>query len=527
MTPRSGIYADIGCISVLTVNRFFRGVSCIFVGWLLAGACSAALGQQYPFLPVPGSPKGVTNLFQDSRGRIWLGGAQLSCFDGTRFFSLADYGLPKVTTYDIAEDPSGAIWIGAETGVYRFANGRVEEITKGVAVSVIAATPDVAVAAVGPPGRGLPDNASLVRIERTGSIWSAHTIMSLDSAGPLTLDYGGQLLYPWPAHGWYELRLADVVNWRPGTKLAATGHVVWKYPSAGPMRVLRDHSGCVWIGTDGQDTFDCGDGVWRQAPYDEAGVREYFRETSKGDMVLAGDNLLALGRPGNFRLARLANGLPLPTAVVQARDGTVWVGTPGGLFRFASPFELEYWSARDGVDVAWCLQRSGGNMYAGLDQTVAVLAKDRQHWQTLASFGKAGQVWNLLAMDDGTLLAALSVEGVAALRPSGTVVARMEAAHRDWYGQRLARTPDGKVWMGGLGLQWLERLGSRLIPHFHRPDTVPAGNFLGLQYEENTRKLWTCYNAGLVARSQDGSWRELTRKDGFTGGRLLVAGRPA
>jgi len=82
----------------------------------VAGAAPAALCQQYPFLAVPRSPKSVTTLFQDSRGRLWLGGPRSACFDGTRFFFLGDYGLPSGESYDFSEDPSGAIWIGAETG---------------------------------------------------------------------------------------------------------------------------------------------------------------------------------------------------------------------------------------------------------------------------------------------------------------------------------------------------------------------------------------------------------------------------
>src|ERR1017187_1769821 len=117
------------------MNRFSRRAACILVWWLLAGAGSQAFGQQYPFLPVAGSPKNVKALFQDSRGRLWLAGDELACFDGTHLFFLGDYGFPRAESYDIAEDTSGAIWIGAETGVYRFANGRVEEITKGVAVT--------------------------------------------------------------------------------------------------------------------------------------------------------------------------------------------------------------------------------------------------------------------------------------------------------------------------------------------------------------------------------------------------------
>jgi hypothetical protein len=80
---------------------------------------------------------------------LWLGGSKPACFDGTRFFSLADYGLPSPEVYDFSEDSSGAIWIGAVTGVYRFANGRMEEVSTGAASSLIAVTPDMAVAVLG------------------------------------------------------------------------------------------------------------------------------------------------------------------------------------------------------------------------------------------------------------------------------------------------------------------------------------------------------------------------------------------
>ena len=161
------------------MNRLCSGASCILVGWLLAGAGSLAFGQQYPFLSVPGSPKVVVGLFQDSRGRLWLGGPQPACFDGTRFFLLSEYGFPSAVGYEFSEDASGAIWIAAETGVYRFANGRVEEVSKGVALSVVAATPDVAVAAMGPLGRGVPTDTSLVRMRRTGDYLLRDSFMEI------------------------------------------------------------------------------------------------------------------------------------------------------------------------------------------------------------------------------------------------------------------------------------------------------------------------------------------------------------
>ncbi|MGO4883068.1 MAG: two-component regulator propeller domain-containing protein [Bryobacteraceae bacterium] len=174
--------------------RFSRGAICIVVWFLLACAGSRAFAQQYPFLPVAGSPQNVKNLFQDSRGRLWLAGDELACFDGTHLFFLHDYGFPRAESFDIAEDSSGAIWIAAETGVYRFANGRVEEITKGVAVSVIAATPDIAIAAIGPLGKGVPNDASLVKMRRTGNTWRTENVIGLESPGPLTLDRAGPAL---------------------------------------------------------------------------------------------------------------------------------------------------------------------------------------------------------------------------------------------------------------------------------------------------------------------------------------------
>jgi tRNA A-37 threonylcarbamoyl transferase component Bud32 len=49
----------------------------------------------------------------------------------------------------------------------------------------------------------------------------------------------------------------------------------------------------------------------------------------------------------------------------------------------------------------------------------------------------------------------------------------------------------------------------------HHLETQPSGNVLGVQYEEHTGKLWACYNGGLTVRSEDGSWREITTKDGL------------
>jgi len=489
----------------------------VLVWGLLGGFVSLAIGQQYPILPVPGSPKSVMTLFQDSQGRLWMGGAQASCFDGTRFFFLRDYGLPPGATYSIAEDPSGAIWIGTETGVYRFAKGRVEAISQGVAVSVIAPAPDLAVAAIGPLGLGIPASASLVRMQRAGGLWKAETVMDLDSPGPLTLDPGGHLLYPWPGKGWAEVRLEDVARWHAGTQLLVKRHSVPNAPWNGAMKVMRDHSGCLWMGDTSRNSYDCGDGP-HPAPFPGARPESNMHEAADGTMVLWGNSLLAIGRPGSFRVATPANGLPGMVDAIPGRDGSVWLGTTQGLYRVAAGLRLEYWTVHEGLsDAPWSVARSGGRIYAGLDRRIVSLSRDRTRWETAASL-EGGLVAGLVGGPDGSLFASLTGGDVVQLDARGRVVARTEK-NRLTHSMRLARTPDGETWLGGAYLGRLSRAGAVLEYQDHPLETQPAKNVLAVKYEEPTRKLWACYNGGAVVRDEHGIWKEINTGDG-----LLVNG---
>jgi hypothetical protein len=496
--------------------RGFPIALCAAVCGAMAGFGPSAFGQQYPFLAIPGSPKVVTSLFQDSRGRLWLGGNQPAWFDGTRFFFLADYGLPPALAVDFNEDSSGAIWIAAETGVYRFANGRVEQIAGGAASSVIAATPDIAVASMAPPGRSVLSKGSLYRMQRIGSAWRTEAAMDLDSAGPLTLDPAGMLLYPEPGKGWNEVRLEDVVRWRPGTQLPVIRHPVAHFPTNGHMKALRDRAGCVWFGFENGTYYRCGvnDDLKFDVPYAGALTRANLHEASNGDMVLWGDSVLGVGRPGAFRVAIRANGLPGLLDAIQGTDGTVWLATSQGLYRFASPFRIDYWTVRDGLSEApWSLTRSGGRVYAGLSKArIVVLSADRMHWDPVTSFETGGSVSSLVGMNDGTLVAGFSAGGAKLLGQDGKMLARTKKRSAS---MRLARTSDGELWMGGGGLGRLVRKGNVLDFETHPLLTPPGGNLMAIKYEEHTRKLWSCYDGGLVERDEFGVWKEFTTADGL------------
>jgi ligand-binding sensor domain-containing protein/tRNA A-37 threonylcarbamoyl transferase component Bud32 len=482
-----------------------------FVFGLISGAVLFA--QQYPFLAVPGGPANIGVLFQDHEGKLWVGGDRLAYYDGSRFYFLSDYGLPNAPTYSLDEDSRGGIWIGTAAGIYRFADGRVQKLSNDVAISIAAATPEIAIAAVEPPGKGLQQKASFIRLQFTGETWKTQGIPGLESLGPFTRDHNGRLVYPW-MDSWSDVGLEDAVRWRPGDPTPPTHHPQSFNPMhevSGPTRVLRDRYGCLWTGFDSSNFYDCGDGVQHAAPFDGASVGAAIQENADGSMLLAGYTVVALGRPGGFRVARTVNGLPqVVKCAIQALDGTVWLGTTQGLYRFPTPFQMEFWGAREGVDSPWCVQGSGGRVFACLDHDVGELAKDRQRWQSIASFKKTGQAVNLLPMDDGNLLVALNPGGVALINQEGKLVSRQV----DDYILRLARTSYGESWAGGVALGRIKTLRP-LTVQFHLLETRPAGQVLDVQYEQKTGKLWSCYNGGLVARAGDEQWREITTRDGL------------
>jgi ligand-binding sensor domain-containing protein len=233
-----------------------------------------------------------------------------------------------------------------------------------------------------------------------------------------------------------------------------------------------------------------------------------------GRMLLTGPSLLAIGRPGSFQMATRANGLPGINDAIVARDGTIWLATPDGLYRFPSPFRMEYWTIREGVlDPPWALTRVGSRMYVGLEGRIAALNQDRARWNILANFKDGGTVSSLLPAESGNLFAGFMKGEPAELRTDGTVIARMKAS--EGLGERLARTPDGQVWLGGSYLGVVSRQQNTLKLDRHPLLTKPSRNVLAIKYEDRTRRLWACYNGGLILRDDQGVWREFTTKDGL------------
>jgi hypothetical protein len=272
---------------------------------------------------VPNSPHGIFTMMQDSRSRIWLGTIDdVVCFDGVRFYSLRPYGFPKEVPNGFAEDSEGAIWIATQGsdvgggtgrgGLYRYQAGHIDKLLSGDGLSVVSVAPDTMLASFATELEHRPAYGDLYRFRKnrqteTQQTWTAERLFE-KAANHLTVDHQGTTLFPCPA-GWCELPGQQVADWT-GTRYAPPALI---QHAGNPLaeKVLRDRFGCVWFRAEVAASYQC-PGMAAAAPVPDTIAKDdlsaHLEETADGSVFMLVN--LALGRPGAFHTARIANGIP-------------------------------------------------------------------------------------------------------------------------------------------------------------------------------------------------------------------------
>ncbi len=481
---------------------------------IVAFGASCLCGQQYPFVAIPNAPKGPGALLEDSKGRLWVGSTDdVQMFDGERFYSLRAFGFPEVGVESIAEDATGAIWIGAEDGLYRWSGERVKRIVQGLTVKVGAIGRDYVIAAVHPDGEAtLPANEEYqlfrVSIRENGS--PERLPQRLNN---FSIDAEGAALYVC-GNGWCELSAQTIANWQTGQEFKPVRHAV---TGTGEFdgRVFRDHAGCVWLRDQGAASYQCpGDAQFQRLPNEVASSSgpAFVGETRSGQILLPSDSVMAIGRPGDFRVIRAGNGYPSGLEMVEAPDGSIWMSAANGLYRLASPFRMEFWDQRSGLERPMTIVRLGSKVFAGSSQGIRMLSEDRTRWGELPKRPEVGHVFQLSAGPNGTLMA--NGQDLAMLTLDGTVLARVGKYIQGW---RFIKTPDGTEWLAGAGVS---RVTQKAATFSLIPEQMPIQHgspvTIDMEYSATTRKMWTCVNgAGLLSRDNAGWSKPITMSDGL------------
>jgi tRNA A-37 threonylcarbamoyl transferase component Bud32 len=478
------------------------GMRCRLV-WVTFLMAPTLLGQQYPFIPVANSPKNIEHILEDRQGRLWISTHDdVLCFDGARFLSLHELGLPT-GSHAVSEDLEGGILAATGNGVYRFFRGRLEHVFSDVIVEeAIGVAPGVLLAATDVPTRADP-NPGLYRIQAVNGAWKAERFGNFQVGGYLSRDPAGNILAVCPG-GWCEVPAKVVVDWNPQLPIKPTFH----RSALRVQRVARDRAGCIWFRSVEGGSYQCaGDAEPVRLPAAVAGRSRWAAEEvdASGSLLFANAASLATGRPGSFQIVTPANGLPavVVTCAVRARDGSIWVGSIGGLYRFAYPFRMQYWKSQHGLN--WSFARAGGRMLAGTSSGVAYLSEDGE-WKVLKGSSEFGTVSSVLTDPKSDIYAAVAGEGVIELSPDGNLAARTPVGEGG-QAAKLVRTGDGTIWLSGARIYRVLKTGGvlSLVPE-KLPDDRPSDAHIAL--DRFTGDLWACYAGGLI-RKEPGGWRQI------------------
>jgi len=506
---------------------------------VFAVAAVSALGQQLNYQAVPGSPLSVTHIFEDSRQRLWVGttrGAYL--FDGVRFYPLQETreGGMKSQVHQIAEDGAGgAIWFATMDGLYHYRQGRLTRAFSGVVQSVAALGKDTVLVSVGSQTAGLSLSSRLVRVSYVNDhqpFEQSVVLPQLNSQGWMIEDRRtGDLLFACPP-GWCEIRIEAVRN---VTSVERFAGLVRRHPSptTGPShnQVLRDAGGCVWSVLEGAAWYQCPGDREALSPGPDVlppGVGS-ITELPDGLVAIRSTGRIAVGKAnGKFRVADAVNGIPGAFAFHVGKDGTYWLGGATGLGKWTFPWDMEYWTARDGILPVTSVARlpSTGEVFAGSTAGLLKLSPDRRIWSTLPGTGAYRRIEGLIADEDGkSLIAGLPYFGAAVFDRHGKALgSTRDKRFSTWH---LARTKDGRLWSSGNKLGELKRRKTpegRFEMDIAIEDLGPQyanANALDIQVSKASagELLWACYAGGLMMRrpgATDTGWERLvTVKQGL------------
>lgn len=305
----------------------------------------------------------VHAMAEDQQGRLWVGGSRLLCLDHG---SVREYHLPGVSSQNrvksILATADGSIWVGTVDGLHRLRPGATAfERVPGIqgTVRVLRQTSD-RMLWIGMIGGGirsikgydsvtmtaadtLPSNTVLNIFEdderniwigtQAGMVRLTRTPVRIELL-PKTVDSDFGTIYA-DHDGTIWVISSNVFRMRDGVirpyKFAGLGDVSVR-------NVLRDRSGALWIGTDGDGIIRMSGNKTLWMTTKDGLTNNFIRamlQSRDGSMWIATDEGLNHWTERGFTNYRMRDGLSYfsTRALLEDRNGDLWVGTDRGLNR--------------------------------------------------------------------------------------------------------------------------------------------------------------------------------------------------
>ncbi len=495
-----------------------------------------------------------------------LAAAAATLQGGTLRYSFREYGpgqgLANVATGAIVQDTRHYIWVGTQSGLYRYDGTSFRQIGElGVLASL-----DIAALAAGPNGEvwiGSSRSISIARGEQIETI-DVGQDFPITYNGSFSLDRQGRL---------YAASSVGLVR----VDGSSPGHPSIQWISQAPsFGVHVDAAGIVWFGCatdlcryDGRQVEQVGASAglprdnWDSMISDLAGdlwvrsVRRLYVLRHGAGKAERQDQDLPFSTPTASTLGILPHGeLAVPTddglmiihdgkrqmigresglageavaATLVDHENSVWLAVRGaGVQRWLGYRKWEAWTRTGGLpnDTIWAVRRdSTGGLWVGSSGGVSLLKAGASDWITIGpKQGFPGsRVRAIAASREGGVWVGASPGRLVRLSADGRILASYgeESGISDPLIQGIVEEPGGTVWVASAG--GLFRGVRTATWRFEK--MKPPGERSGHKYYQGVLdelgRFWTPSYQGLLGWDH-GAWRLITKADGLRDNHLLA-----
>jgi signal transduction histidine kinase/ligand-binding sensor domain-containing protein len=427
-------------------------------------------------------------------------------------------GLPQNSVTDLTQTDDGYLWLSTYGGLVRFDGVRFR-------VFDVASTPELG-------------SNSIVCLDqdRDGNLWMGHgdegvtllrdgaftTFTVRDGLPPsgvwaLEIDRQGR---PWAgtSDGLSHFENGRFVTWTRRDGL----------PSDVVLALVEDRRGAMWIGTgDGLARHDGGGfTVFGTADGLPSDVVTALYEDRGGTLWVGTEG--ALARAEGERFAVVSEGVGVVRSIVQDRGGRLWIAADDKLTRMASPASGEgarhLFPERFEGDRAWAvIEDREGNVWVGTEGKGLSRLKEKPVTRYTTADGLPGlSVLPVIDDGEGGLWLGSQLGELTHFRDGAFT------AHRPPPGDpplawvvSLAREPEGALWIGHSLLPpapnldpYLSRYEGGVFRTWTRHDGLPGAHIRCL-YVDRAGRLWIGTQGEGLALFEEGRLTRFTTRDGL------------
>jgi diguanylate cyclase (GGDEF)-like protein len=471
------------------------------------------------------------------------------------------HGMGALTATALVQDEKGFLWIGTQTGLYRYDGTRAKKMTEvenliGHYVVDMLIAPDGTPWFVGNrgianykdgefhalpiPANSLPllNGVQIFAVDSKGIVYVLlykRGLLVVDPKSPDKTEILARDLGKWETSAGLLRASDDSIWFTLGRKLAhlesgsRTVQVEQgiKLPEDRVVALLQDGIGALWLRTMtklGRVDFR-GHKLTIEREVIGAANEEEGKPTidSQGNLLVPSSSGLYWQAGGHWRLVTVKQGLAsnLIQCATEDREGTLWVGGSGtGLDRLAGVREWEAWTTGEGLpdNSTWATLRDHrGRLWVSTAQGIGIWNGQQGQWEKVPVLqGSQGrQIRQMQLAGDGSIWT-LAITGAVVRIDPQTYETRTYANYRGRNFVSIQTARDGSIWATTRA-----RL-MRFVPQGAsvKQEEIPlpingGGEIEYLSFSPNG-VLWAT-GPGTLYRYDGNNWRVFTTQDGLNG----------